>query len=71
MFAPLTPVLRKISADTQPNGDPRRLVAYVRGFPETDCLDRLLSPPESRVAIMVGHSKGSLSIPTAIEAGLH
>ncbi len=66
-FAPLTPVLRKISADTQPNGDPRRLVAYVRGLPETDCLNRLLSLPESSVAIMVGHSKGNLSIATALD----
>jgi hypothetical protein len=66
-FAPLAPVLRKISADTQPNGDPRRLVAYVRGLPETDCLNRLLSLPQSPVAIMVGHSKGNLSIATALD----
>ncbi|HXX82558.1 MAG TPA: hypothetical protein VEN29_01110 [Casimicrobiaceae bacterium] len=66
-FAPLTPALRRISTDTQPNADPHRLVAYVRGFPETDCLDSLLSLPNSRVAIMVGHSKGNLSIATALD----
>jgi hypothetical protein len=66
-LAPLTPLLRRVSADTQPNGDPRRLVAYVRGLPETDCLDRLLSLPDSPVTIMVGHSKGNLSIATALD----
>ena len=66
-LALLTPLLRKISADTQPNGDPRRLVAYVRGLPETDCLDALLSLPGSALAIMVGHSKGNLSIATALD----
>jgi len=66
-FAPLTPALRKISADTQPNGDPRRLVAYVRGLPETDCLNRLLSLPDSCIRKMIGHSKGNLSIATALD----
>src|SRR5438552_6947538 len=66
-FAPLTPALRRISADTQPNGDPRRLVAYVRGLPETECLGLLLSLPGSPVAKMVGHSKGNLSIATALD----
>jgi hypothetical protein len=66
-FAPLTPALRRISTDTQPNADPHRLVAYVRGLPETDCLDSLLSLPNSRIAIVVGHSKGSLSIATALD----
>jgi hypothetical protein len=66
-LSPLTPALRKVSADTQPNGDPHRLVAYVRGLPETDCLDLLLSLPASPLAIMVGHSKGNLSIATALD----
>jgi hypothetical protein len=66
-LAPLTPALRRISADTQPNRDPRRLVAYVRGLPETDCLDLLLSRPDTPLAIMVGHSKGNLSIATALD----
>ena len=66
-LAPLTPALRRLSADTQPNGDPRRLVAYVRGLPETDCLDLLLSMPNTPVATMVGHSKGNLSIATALD----
>lgn len=66
-FAPMTPALRKISADTQPNGDPHRLVAYVRGLPETDSLDMLLSQPNSPVANLVGHSKGDLSIATALD----
>jgi len=66
-FAPLTPALRKISADTQPNGDPRRLVAYVRGLPETDCLNQLLLLPDSCIRKMIGHSKGNLSIATALD----
>ena len=66
-LAPWTPALRRISADTQPNGDPHRLVAYVRGLPETDSLDRLLSLPESSLAVVVGHSKGNLSIATALD----
>ena len=66
-FAPLTPALRRISTDTQPNGDPHRLVAYVRGLPETDCLDLLLALPKSPLAVMVGHSKGNLSIATALD----
>ena len=66
-LAPLTPLLRRISADTQPNRDPCRLVAYVRGLPETDCLDALLAQPESPLAIVVGHSKGNLSLATALD----
>ena len=65
-LAPLTPLLRKISADTQPNADPLRLPSYVHGLPEIDTFDQVLAQPDSRVALAVGHSKGNLSIAAAL-----
>ncbi len=61
------PLLAAISVRTQPNGDPRRLVAYVRGLPETDALAALLRAPGARIATIVGHSKGNLCIAAALD----
>ncbi len=61
------PMLAAVSADTQPNGDPQRLVTYVRGLPETDTLDALLCEPRTRLDTLVGHSKGNLGIAAALD----
>jgi hypothetical protein len=61
------PLIAAVSADTQPNGDPGRLVAYVRGLPETDTLGALLCEPRMLVATLVGHSKGNLCIAAALD----
>jgi len=61
------PLIAAVSADTQPNGDPQRLVAYVRGLPETDTLEALLCEPRILVATLVGHSKGNLGIAAALD----
>jgi hypothetical protein len=65
-WAPLGPLLQKISADTQPNADPQRLPSYVYGLPEIDTLNQVLSHPDSQVVLAVGHSKGNLSIAVAL-----
>lgn len=61
------PLIAAVSADTQPNGDARRLVTYVRGLPETDTLEALLSEPRMLVATLVGHSKGNLGIAATLD----
>jgi hypothetical protein len=66
-LAPLTPLLAKISADTQPNRDPFRLVSYVRGFPEADALKGLLRLTQSRIGVAVGHSKGNFTLATVLD----
>lgn len=65
-LTPLDPLLQKISTDTQPNADPQRLPSYVYGLPEIDTLNQVLSHPDSRVVLAVGHSKGNLSIAAAL-----
>lgn len=60
------PIVHAISATTQPNGDPSRLVSYVRGLPDADALEALLALPRPFVATIVGHSKGNLCIAAAL-----
>jgi hypothetical protein len=62
----VAPMLSRISRDTQPNGDPWRLVSYVRGLPESETLDWLIRSAPSQPVLLVGHSKGNLSIATAL-----